>query len=553
MQTLASELSALKLVIGVLLACFLLGVALVTASAQSQPQGPPAFVTLPRHPAIEGASPGQDHPLPFRLELRNEMFEMVGGLAPGGGGSNGGGKNGGGLADFGQNAAVAMVSVCFPSSADNFDASCAETSYQGEPMLAANTLLSRLMGSSNDIYPGKCSVSAAPGTFGDCGAAALVSTNGVAWERFKLTRTWGGHNFLVGFDTSAAVDSLGRAFLAYGVYDPSTGANGVVAVSSIDGGLTWTKTNPVVLHSTLTAFEDKYWVAADANPSSSFKDRLYVAWDSNVPCGFSCVNQVLLVSSSSDQGKTWTTPVKINDGTSSSERVIYAFPAVAPDGTVYVLWHDYARQIIFMDKSADGGNSWGTDVAVASTNIGFGVDAFSGFFCNGGRVATPAPQMAIDSAGNVYVVFVKDGKPGKQVNLDVFVTKSTDRGATWSQPQRVGSTGTGHQYNPAIAIDSLGGISVSYLDRRDDPNNCRTNTYLSHSTDGGATFTDSKVTDVDSDFDGNKNGPGDYSGLACWGPTAYAFFSDHRDANTANDTTTGFIAGGFEIYAGRKP
>jgi hypothetical protein len=489
---------------------------------------------------------------------------MVGVSAPGGGGGGGGKTGGGGGSDFGQNAAVAMLPDCFPSSTGNFDVSCAEATSQGEPMLAANAPLGRLIGAANDIYPGNCSASAAPGKFGDCGAAALVSTNGVgiSWQRWKLARNWGGYNFLVGFDTSVAVDTAGRAFVAYGVYDPATLANGVVAVSSIDGGLTWTKTNPVVLNFLTPTnlnipFEDKYWIAADANLGSLFKDRLYVAWDRNESCGFFCTNQVLLVSSSSDQGKTWTAPVKINDGTSQSERVIYAFPAVAPDGTVYVSWLDYAQQKIFIDKSIDGGATWGNDVVVATTNIGFGVYPSCNGMVNGkcfGRVATPAPQMAIDANGSVYVVFVKDAKKGNSgIDLDVFITKSTDRGGHWSQPQRVSSTSAGHQYNPAISIDSLGGINVSYLDRRDDPNNCRTNTYLSHSTDGGATFTDSKVTDVDSNFDGNCNGPGDYSGLACSGSAAFPFFSDHRDANTANDNITGFTAGGFEIYAGRKP
>jgi len=486
--------------------------------------------------------------MPFRLELREEMFELVGTGAPGGGGGNGGGSNGSGGGDFGQNAAVAMIPDCFPASASNFDATCAEDSYQGEPMLAANALLGRLMGSSNDIYPGNCSLHASPGNFGDCGAAALVSTNGINWQRFKLSRTWGGDKFLVGFDTSVAVDSLGRAFLAYGVYDPASGANGVVAVSSTDGGLTWAKTNPIVLHPNLSAFEDKYWIAADSSPSSPFKDRLYVAWDRNQPSGFT-VNQILLVSYSSDQGLTWSAPVKINDGTSLSERVIYAFPAVAPDGTVYVLWHDYAQEKIFIDNSTDGGATWGNDVAVASTNIGFAAT----ISCNGGRFATPAPQMAIDAQGTIYVVFAKDAGHGPGVNLDVFVTISTDHGAHWSAPKRVSATSAGQQYNPAVSIDSLGGINVSYLDRRDDPRNCRTNTYLSRSTDGGTTFSDSKVTDVDSDFDGNKNGPGDYSGLACWGSSAFPFFSDHRDANATNDNTTGFIDGGFEIYAGHKP
>ena len=80
---------------------------------------------------------------------------------------------------------------------------------------------------------------------------------------------------------------------------------------------------------------------------------------------------------------------------------------------------------------------------------------------------------------------------------------------------------------------------------------------LSTTGTGASTCTNpggnTKVTDVDSDFDGNPNGPGDYQGQAAWGAGAVAFFSDHRDANATNDSTTGFIAGGFEIYASRKP
>jgi len=73
-----------KLGLAILLLLFGPGVVL----AQGQPQGPPAFVTLPRHAGIENRATDSSHPVPFRLELRNEMFEMVGGLAPGGGRGN---------------------------------------------------------------------------------------------------------------------------------------------------------------------------------------------------------------------------------------------------------------------------------------------------------------------------------------------------------------------------------------------------------------------------------------------------------------------------------
>jgi BNR repeat-like domain len=528
--------------LAVLAAALFLAAGAPAAFAQSQSFSPPPFTTTPFH-GQKGLTIAGGH----------IIFQPAQGFAPAkqnpGKGHGGGGGNGGGQADFGQAGAVAMTPDCFPNSANNFDASCAEASYQGEPMLAANPTLGVLLGSENDIYPGNCSLTAAPGTFGDCGNDALASTNGINWQRFKLSRVWGGHTFLVGYDGSVAVDTMGRAFVAFGVDDPSTLANGIVAVSSSDGGQTWTKTNPVVLDLGLAAFgvfEDKPWIAADDNVSSPYRDRLYAAWDRNQSCGLTCTNQILLVSHSSDQGQTWSTPVKINDGTSSQERVIYAFPAVDPNGTVHVLWQDYAQQEIFMDRSADGGDTWGTDVAVASTSVAGIVPT-----CNGGRGVLAAPQMAIDASGTIYVTYVDNVAHGKQVNLDVLLTKSTDGGATWSQPVRVSATSSGEQYNPAIAVDANGAIDVSYLDRRDDPNDCRTNTYLSRSTDGGATFTDTKITDVDSDFDGNPNGPGDYSGLASWAGTAYPFFADHRDANATIDST--YSGGGFEIYAAALP
>lgn len=452
-------------------------------------------------------------------------------------------SGGGGGTDFGQPGGVAMSPNCFPNSTNNFDATCAKDSYQGETMATADKAAGRLIGSENDIYPGACNASAAPGTVGDCGLSTATSTNGTSWQRFKLSRTFGGHTFLIGFDPSATVDSAGRYFVAYGVSDGgSNSANGIVAASSSDGGASWTKANRVTFNSGGNLFDDKMWIAADANAGSTFRDRLYVAWDRNTS-----TNQILYVSYSSDHGQTWSAPIKVNDGTSKFERVIYAFPAVAPNGTVYVLWLDYAKNKIFIDKSTNGGVSWGTDVVAASPNIGFGVD----IGCNGGRSMTPAPQMAIDANGNIYVVFAKNANaPGSGTNLDVYITKSTNGGATWSAPLRVSATSTGQQYNPTISIDSLGRINVSYLDRRDDSNNCRTNTYLSRSTDGGATFADSKVTDVDSSFDGNPNGPGDYQGIACVGSTAFPYFSDHRDSNIPLQTGT---AGAFEVYSAVKP
>lgn len=503
---------------------------------QGSAQGPPQFTTIPIHNRMIPQEVKDGHIVympPVAGENREAAEEK-----PGGGARPGGGGGGGGTPDFGLPGAVAVSGTCH-NSANNYDATCAFDSYQGESMLASTGVL--LAGAQNAIYPGSCSSSAAPGSFGDCGLSVSVSSNGQAWSRFKLSRNWGGHDYLLDYDPSATVDAAGRIFVAFGMSDGgASGQNGIGVVMSADGGASWTKTNPVVL-SGGKYFEDKMWIVADrtSGQAHSHTNRLYVAWDRN-----SGNNQLLVVSYSDDQGQTWSKPQKINDGTSSFERVIYAFPAVGPDGTVHVLWHDYARDIIFMDKSANG-TTWGTDVAVASGNVGFGTD----IGCNGGRSMTPAPQMAIDASGNIYVSFARKVGSGASAVLQVHVAKSTNGGATWSAPVLASST-TKHQYNPAISIDSAGRVNVSYLDRRDDTSNCLTNAYLSNSDSGGASFASAvKISDEQSNFDGNPNGPGDYSGIACMGTAAFPYFPDHRASNATYATGT---AGSFEIYAGKN-
>ncbi len=522
----------------ILLVCVLAGGFSVVAQQGSH--GKPQFTTFTIFDTFRQAElvNGRVIYIPPRAGEQAEAAAEDGsaGRAPGGiPGPPGGGGGGGGGSDFGQNAAVAAPVLCFANSANNFDATCASDSYQGEPMLAADPVRGRLVGGQNDIYPGACSASAAPGTVGDCGLSVSTSMTGSIWTRYKLTRNWGGHDFIIGFDPAVAVDGAGTYYVAYGVADSGvSSANGLVVVKSVDGGATWTKTNPVALNLSGGKFEDKYWIAAD--PATN---RVYVVWTRNQGN-----NQIIEFSSSSNGGQTWSAPLKVNDGTSKFERVLFSFVAVAPNGDVYVSWHDYARNQIFIDRSTNGGVSFGTDHAVANVSIDF-----PDLGCNGGRTMSPAPQVAIDATGAIYVAY-GDDTAGPGLNMDVFVTKSTNNGANWSAPVRASTTSAGHQYLPAIGVDSLGRINVSYLDRRDDAGNCRTHTYLSTSTNGGSTFGDVRVTDFDSSFDGNPNGPGDYQGIACQGSTSHPYFSDHRSSNTSAETG---VAGAFEVYSAIKP
>jgi hypothetical protein len=388
---------------------------------------------------------------------------------------------------------------------------------------------SRLVGGYNSIYPGACSAAS-----GNCAPRAASSVDGINWINSRLPLTINGHAFLLGFDPSVAVDASGIFYYCYGVSDgSSSGANAISVASSTDG-MNWTL-KKFVTYNSGGQFDDKYWIAADPNKTG----RLYVGWDRNKG-----QNQTLYCAISSDGGSSWSSPIKVNDGRSSFERVIYAFPAVSPkDGTVFMAWLDYSRNKIFVDKSVNSGFSWGKDVAAATTHVGFGRD----LGCNGGRTMTPAPQLGIDANGTLYLTYADDNGTG---NFDVYLVKSTTGGASWTVPIKLNDdVGNAQQFNPALAVQPNGTIYVSWYDRRDDPNNCLMHIYATVSTDGGASFSPNvRVTTTASSYDGNANGPGDYSGNAAFGPgSSYAFFCSHTSSDISQQSGN---AGGFETYAG---
>lgn len=89
------------------------------------------------------------------------------------------------------------------------------------------------------------------------------------------------------------------------------------------------------------------------------------------------------------------------------------------------------------------------------------------------------PQVAVDAAGNINVVWEDDTAN----NSNVLFSRSTDGGTTFSAPKNL-SNSTGYSFNPRIAVDSNGGINVVWVDNT--PGN--QDVFFSRSTDGGASF-----------------------------------------------------------------
>lgn len=486
-----------------------------------QPGGPPAFVSFPilTHVAENGLDHGHFVEGPGESAVPAPIFQ-----APGGGVS------------------AAATFVGTPGTVDTTgesNVSLAPNSYEGETGAVANAS-GLLVGGSNHIYPGNCRAAAATNSFGDCAPYAYSSTDGVNWLKTALPRVWNGTTFGIGFDPAVDVAADGTFFYSYGVAPLSKSyPNAIVVVSSTDG-INWTQKTPVTFNRSRN-FDDKYYLAIDRS-ASAFANRLYVSWDRN-----SGNNQILYIAYSSDGGGTWSAPIKVNDGTSKFERVIGAYPAVDHNsGVVYDSWHDYAKNIIYVDRSATGGASWGADVAAATTHAGFGAD----IGCVGGRSQGPAHALKVGPSGALYLVYADPiGGGATAKGFDILLVKSTDGGAHWSAPITVNDdTGKADQFHPTLSVESNGAggdkITVSFYDRRDDSLNCLAHVYSTQSTDSGATWgANVRRTSAQSNFDGNPNGPGDYSSSTPSLGSVFPLFCDHRTANP--ETASG---GRFDVY-----
>jgi hypothetical protein len=490
----------------------------VGAQGQSTSNGPPQYLTLPI--LMHVAQPGLDHghfvfgggeaiptPLAQNLGATNYLASETSGLA-------------------------------LATGIDR-DVSDGADSYEGE---TGATGVNSLVGASNHIYPGNCSASAPSGSFGDCAVKAYASFDGGAsFAGTTISRTWNGNTFGITFDPGVDFDKNGNLYFSFGGA-PLGGSypNSVAVSKSITGGATWS-TPVAVTYNQGRAFDDKYYLAVDRS-NSAFANRIYVSWDRNQGN-----NQILYIAYSSNGGTSWSAPIKVNDGTTNFERVIGAYPAVNQNtGVVYDSWHDYAKNIIYVDKSTNGGVTWGTDVKAATTHAGFGKD----IGCVGGRAQGPAHAIKVGPSGAIYLVYADPVTTGRNNRgFDILFTKSTNGGATWSSPVVLNDDNSGaDQFHPTLSVESNGAggdkVTVSFYDRRDDPSNCLAHVYATQSTDSGAHWSANvRQTSAQSNFDGNPNGPGDYSSSTPFSSAVWPFFCDHRPSNP--ETSSG---GGFDIY-----
>lgn len=254
---------------------------------------------------------------------------------------------------------------------------------------------------------------------------------------------------LIWTDTSPKSPHNGRVYVTWTFFD-NVNLNSVIKESfSDDQGITWSK--PVVVSTSVPGF-------AGTAPQTQFSDLTvdsagvaHLFWDDFNGCADDPSSACLqMVTSTSADGMTWTTPTHVTD-------------IIAPQ---------------------------------------FGLQQH-GFRINGDIAPSCGTNISND---HIYCSFGQTDTVG--VGTQISMVNSPDDGATWSAPAKVnsGESQTSDSFFSWTAVDSHNGrVWVGWYDTRNDPTSVKVQYFVGVSSDG-VHFTNQKP--VSGLFDPGISGPG---------------------------------------------
>lgn len=272
-----------------------------------------------------------------------------------------------------------------------------------------------------------------------------------------------------------AYDRNGIAYAAYNSYGMTAYPYPLVLSVSNDNGSTWGTPVEVESNNDGTA-RLAVQAAVDVSPASPFSNSLYIV--ENVGSVHdSLVGASILVSR--DGGATFHTKQIIAPINSVSPTMPQL--AIGSNGILYLTAiycpNFGGRCHIMFSRSTNGGVTWSKAKIIANINPSKSVGVFQP-----GIIAVDNSSGSL--AGRLYVVTTS--YTGSF--LQVVYTSSTDGGKTWGPLVALAPGFTHDQANPWISVSSTGTVGVTWLDRRDDPNNADFRVYLATSADGGQSF-----------------------------------------------------------------
>ncbi len=269
-------------------------------------------------------------------------------------------------------------------------------------------------------------------------------------------------------------------------------ANGIYLARSEDGGKTWGA--PAVVGK-----GDHEMLITDYT-NGPYAGRVYVTLETSDKGSKEIDDLVMrrrvVLYRSTDDGRTFTGPVLVARG---EGRGLAAYnPLVLSDGTLFVAMMEYPNygkekdadtwKAVF-SLSKDGGVTFSPKQSIGEVVFG-GLAAMRESQKSGRVDGITGPVFAVDPGGSfpdrIYAAW--SALEGSRLRL--FLTRSSDRGATWSPPRAVdpGAPADASEYLPMIAVNPDGVLGVFYYSTEGFPKRDQSHVYFTASSDGGETF-----------------------------------------------------------------
>ena len=192
-------------------------------------------------------------------------------------------------------------------------------------------------------------------------------------------------------------------------------------------------------------------------------------------------------------GQAWNLPIDVllsPDGSSGYAHI----PAIASDlkGTIHVVWTD-AYQLYYSQApavSAGGALSWSSPKLVAGSASGWTRTYFS--------------DITVDNSGTIHMVWEETMDPGVMRDIDVYYSRSTDGGTSWSEITNVSHCLQVSCRRPSIAADESGGVHVVWAANNEETLSLDTGdeVYYIASLDGGDSWLEPERMDESANLSG---------------------------------------------------
>ncbi|MGB3341373.1 MAG: T9SS type A sorting domain-containing protein [bacterium] len=210
--------------------------------------------------------------------------------------------------------------------------------------------------------------------------------------------------------------------------------------------------------------------------------------------------------------------VKVNDDPGGQAfHTVYSYGAhtiAARGDTVYIAYRGDQTGLssVYFSKSIDCGQTWTPGLRVNYPNHGI------------------IQSLAVDAKGDIFIAYTHIRDPNYR---DIHFTKSTDGGLTFTYPIRLEDDTLPNQNGPSIAVDTSGQkIFVAWNDYRNFSVS-GIDIYLTRSTDGGASFLPNiRVDDTGNDSSWQR-GPG--IAVDRGGNNVYVAWYDERNWSKGSD------------------